>query len=51
MVSPTQYKTVQDRFLLHGLMTAQIQVHDLDLEGILHDLLQKLATGRFNHRS
>mgnify|MGYP003394626592 CR=1 FL=1 len=43
--------TSEDYSMLHQLMTAQIQVHDLDLEEILHDLLQKLATGRFNHRS
>ena len=47
MVSPTQYKTVQDRFLLHGLMTAQIRVHDVDVEGILRQPVAEIGNGTF----
>ena len=44
---PTEYKTVQAGPLLHHLMTAQIRVHDLDLDEILQQLVAEIGEGTF----
>ena len=45
MPTPSEHKTVQARALLHQLMTAQIRVHDLDLDGILQQPVAEIAVG------